>query len=404
MSSTSRLVSPSRPGGAARSIVTGGRNRFRRLARTCSLELFHGVERIAEHLLVEPITYEEVVGRYDAEGRGDTTRFAIGIVGAFKRIQPGIDMPSRYLLQTSQVLLGVLRAAPISLVEAVESDKGPGQHRITEIRFDPPSQRLLPPREVLLPERFETLHESLMKDTLESSFVEKHAHPCGKLRGKGRGNVIDLLGKLIEPGRAGAAHRGEPGRHKVEALLASFDIEWQASYRINGDLFVSSPWSDLAEQGPSWAIPRRRLRNLEEDFAAIIAPGLDLAFQDVQAVELRDMLPGGGKAVRTIQVCGPAAIIVLKALAFDKRGKPKDAYDLFHVLRSHADAIERIGNKTRSFGDHPDAREAIGVLQRDFRLADSVGPARVAEFLGGPDDDLQAEVAGLVRSLLDTLV
>ncbi|NLE58838.1 MAG: hypothetical protein GX616_10790, partial [Planctomycetes bacterium] len=146
-----------------------------------------------------------------------------------------------------------------------------------------------------------------------------------------------------------------------------------------------------------------RLRNLEEGFAAIITPALDLAFQDVQAVELAGTLPSGGTAVRTIQVCGPGAFIVLKALAFDKRGKPKDAYDLYYALRDHPDGVERIGQRIRGFGDRSEVRDAAAVFQRDFVRVDAVGPARVAEFLGGPDDALQADVAGFIRSLLDSL-
>ncbi len=167
---------------------------------------------------------------------------------------------------------------------------------------------------------------------------------------------------------------------------------WRSKTGVTVD-FLIPPAADTDKGG--------RLRNLEDGFAAIITPGLDLAFQDVQLVQLREALPGGGgEATREIQVCGPAVFIVLKALAFDKRGKPKDAYDLFYVLRNHADGVERIGQKIRSFGNRTDVRDAVAVLRRDFTTADSVGAARVAEFLGGPNDDLQADVAGFVRVLV----
>ena len=49
-----------------------------------------------------------------------------------------------------------------------------------------------------------------------------------------------------------------------------------------------------------------RLRNLDENLAAIITPGLDLAFQDFERVVLRDSLPGGyGTAEREIKVRAP---------------------------------------------------------------------------------------------------
>lgn len=169
---------------------------------------------------------------------------------------------------------------------------------------------------------------------------------------------------------------------------------WRSKTGVTVD-FLIPPVDDTDRGG--------RLRNLEDDFAAIITPGLDLAFQDLQLVALRDALPSGGEATREIQVCGPAAFAVLKALAFDRRGKPKDAYDLFYVLRNHPDGAERIGRKIVTFGERADVHEAIAVLRRDFTTADSVGAVRVAEFLGGPNDDLQADVAGFVRLLLAAL-
>ncbi len=169
---------------------------------------------------------------------------------------------------------------------------------------------------------------------------------------------------------------------------------WVSRQGVTVDFLI--PPSSSADRGG-------RLRNLEEGFAAIITPALDLAFEDVQEVELAGALPSGGMAERTIQVCGPGAFIVLKALAFDKRGKPKDAYDLYYVLRNHPDGFERIGQRIRGFGDRSEVHEAVSVLQRDFVHVDAVGPARVAEFLGGPEDALQADVAGFIRNLLDSL-
>lgn len=143
-----------------------------------------------------------------------------------------------------------------------------------------------------------------------------------------------------------------------------------------------------------------RLRNLDKGLAAFIIPGLDLAFADSALVTIEDELPGGGRATRQVRVCGPAAFAVLKALAFGKRGKAKDAYDLYYVLRHHVLGAEAIGARIAEFGDHPQVDEAREVLGRDFTEEDLVGPVRVAEFLGGPNDEIQADAAGYVRHLL----
>lgn len=147
-----------------------------------------------------------------------------------------------------------------------------------------------------------------------------------------------------------------------------------------------------------------RLRNLEADFAAIITPALDLAFQDFETVVLREELPGGrGQAERSIKVCGPSAFTVLKTLAFDKRGKPKDAYDLFYVLWNHQAGAARIAENIRSFGERDEVSEALSILDRDFKSSELIGPASVAEFLGSDDENLRADVAGVVREILDEL-
>ena len=44
--------------------------------------------------------------------------------------------------------------------------------------------------------------------------------------------------------------------------------------------------------------------------------------------------------------------------------------------------------------------KAGDVLRRDFIRAGLVGPVRVAKFLGGPSDSIQADAAGYARDVL----
>ena len=76
------------------------------------------------------------------------------------------------------------------------------------------------------------------------------------------------------------------------------------------------------------------MRNIEPDFAAIIAPGLYLAFQDRKRIAISGRTIIGEWATRTIWVCGAAAYVVLKSLAFRLRGENKDAYDLYYLVRN----------------------------------------------------------------------
>jgi hypothetical protein len=145
-----------------------------------------------------------------------------------------------------------------------------------------------------------------------------------------------------------------------------------------------------------------KLRDIESDFAAVIAPGLMLAFQDRRRVRIDGRTILGEKAAREVWVCGPGAFVVLKALSFRGRGENKDAYDLYYLVRNFGDGVEEVAACLRPLLADPDARRALQILRDDFLDHEGVGPRRVAEFLqGGPDADVQADVVGFVKVLLD---
>ena len=144
-----------------------------------------------------------------------------------------------------------------------------------------------------------------------------------------------------------------------------------------------------------------RLRNIEPDFAAVIAPGLHLAFRDRERIALSGETIFGEHATRNVWVCGPGAYIVLKALAFDQRGDNKDAYDLYYLIRNYGSGVDDVAARMRPLLADATAAEALDILRRDFLEHDAVGPRRVAEFLtGGQDDAAQADVVGFVNELL----
>jgi hypothetical protein len=144
-----------------------------------------------------------------------------------------------------------------------------------------------------------------------------------------------------------------------------------------------------------------RLRNLEQGFAAIITPGLELAFQDRKLITLDGETLHGERATRDVWVCGAGAFTVLKSLAFRSRGENKDAYDLSYILQNYGTGIDDVFNRLRPLLSSDSTKRAINILEEDFSQADRLGPMRVAEFLGDRDDvDIRADTAGAVRSLL----
>lgn len=144
-----------------------------------------------------------------------------------------------------------------------------------------------------------------------------------------------------------------------------------------------------------------RLRNLEQDFAAIITPGLELAFQDRESVPLDGTTIQGEQASRIVWVCGAGAFVVLKALAFDSRGENKDAYDLVYVLQNYGDGAADVFSHLEPLLPDDNVANAMEILERDFTSVDAVGPRRVAEFVGDLDDAaVRADAAAVVRTLL----
>ncbi|MFH1113520.1 MAG: hypothetical protein V1792_06330 [Pseudomonadota bacterium] len=145
-----------------------------------------------------------------------------------------------------------------------------------------------------------------------------------------------------------------------------------------------------------------KLRNIEPDFAALITPGLHLAFLDRERITLSGKNILGEQATRDVWVCGPGAYVVLKSLAFRNRGENKDAYDLYYLVRYYGESINDVASRLKPLLADPDAQRSINFLKEDFQDHNGVGPRRVAEFiLGTSDDEIQADVVGFIARLLD---
>jgi len=169
-------------------------------------------------------------------------------------------------------------------------------------------------------------------------------------------------------------------------------------WRIDGPNGQRATVDFLVPAGPD---DRPNAVMLGDGVSAFATPGLSLAFLDFEVVSIEGNTPFGDHAAENIWVCGPGAFIVLKALAFGSRRFPKDAYDLYYVLRYFGRGV---GDVTPRFapllGDHS-GRKAVDILARDFTEPDDDGPRLVAEFLGDESSqDVRADVVGQIRSLL----
>lgn len=148
-----------------------------------------------------------------------------------------------------------------------------------------------------------------------------------------------------------------------------------------------------------------RVQNLEPDFGAIVTPGLELAFDERVHIELDGHTLKGERARRKIPICGAAAFVVLKALAFADRSEKKDAYDLVYVIRHTPGRGSAIAEQLQRHAERHSAivSRALGLLARDFNNVDNTGPRRAAEFAvieKSALDDAAADAHGFVDDLL----
>ena len=134
-----------------------------------------------------------------------------------------------------------------------------------------------------------------------------------------------------------------------------------------------------------------RVQNLEQDFAALIADGLQLVERDRRKIRISGRTIRGEKAERDIWVCGPASFVVLKARAIHLREKPKDAFDLHYILVNFEGGVDAIATELRSLLDDLDAVESLRFLRQAYGSIDGIGPSRAAYFLYGERDRYTSE-------------
>lgn len=144
-----------------------------------------------------------------------------------------------------------------------------------------------------------------------------------------------------------------------------------------------------------------KIAHIEDDFAAIEIPALELAFEAPLKIPLEGVTLAGERANRTVRVCNPGAYIILKTLAFSKRGHDKDAYDLYYVLRNFNAKEKTVANYFSQLSNAETKNNVLTILSQDFETEEHIGPKRIASFLGSPDDEeLLADSTGFIQKFI----
>ena len=72
------------------------------------------------------------------------------------------------------------------------------------------------------------------------------------------------------------------------------------------------------------------------------------------------------------------------------------------MIRNYGSGIDEVCECLHPLLKEAETKKALEILTRDFVDPDSLGPSRVAQFqYNEPNPDLQADVAGYTRELLD---
>jgi hypothetical protein len=144
-----------------------------------------------------------------------------------------------------------------------------------------------------------------------------------------------------------------------------------------------------------------KLQNLTGELAAMIMPGIRLAFRDWMSIRLSGRTLDDAVAERDFYVCGPGAFVMTKALAFHDRSFGKDAYDLYYVARNFGSGPNDIADHIRPLLDDEKASEGLEIIQENFASLNHNGPVKLAQFLAREnDDDLRADVSGTIMEIV----
>jgi hypothetical protein len=149
-----------------------------------------------------------------------------------------------------------------------------------------------------------------------------------------------------------------------------------------------------------------KLKNLEKDFAAFIIPGLSLVHQHFEEVTIEGITLRNALATATVRVCSAPVYIFLKASAMGQRGKDKDDYDAYYVLRNHSEGVDPLADDYAQLivDGSKEAADALEMMRKRYAEVDSVGPVAVSQFVNGAnDDELQADARAFFLDFVEAV-
>lgn len=116
-------------------------------------------------------------------------------------------------------------------------------------------------------------------------------------------------------------------------------------------------------------------------FAVQRADGADIAMQSFVHHELKGYMPDGRQNTVKLRVASIPALLVMKGYALVGRSKPKDAYDIYYVVRHFHGGPEQLAEACQHLLANSIALEGYRNIAGKFTSLSDFGPETVKRFL-----------------------
>jgi hypothetical protein len=215
---------------------------------------------------------------------------------------------------------------------------------------------------------------------------------------------VDIALRVAATGDEPGMYRTLKNNFAASGLVQTRDRTFEWTREVEGirvvvELFV--PVEDPAQGG---TIQRKPIEQSGSGLTALGLYGLNYIERDTEQIEDEGpLLDGKGVKKVTLRVCGPAALIGLKAWALQDRNKPKDGYDVVWILKAYgsdtvAAKFRKAGLQNTDFG-----QQALEFLGHSFRTHEHAGPLGWVIEAGFESDEAvreAREAAGIVQEFV----
>jgi hypothetical protein len=117
------------------------------------------------------------------------------------------------------------------------------------------------------------------------------------------------------------------------------------------------------------------------NFRVVDADGAEFALQNPQIITLQGAMSDGRNNTVRLPVADLPSFLVMKGYALQKRDKPKDAYDIYYVIKNYPTGLEELAVLCQPLLKHTKARIGFEHIAGKFAYFDDFGPQTVLAFL-----------------------